>query len=263
MSSFSETQDQMNAIAQSQATKLRVARRVIQPIIGAGYVDSVPGHRVIRGAILTVRPNQHLRPLQMSRDFSLHKEQSGDNSTVNTLIGFAAADIAQAEDAVVLLGSKAGPFLDKLQVRVENRDELDEQEGLLQDEAKKVGQPILVSILDGIKTLRERGQSGDYFVIVSADLYEEAYRDRKTPLDAPIYQINPLLAGQGFQFSEALPAKTGVIFSLARATISLSVPMDTYVDTSLSNDNQGRPRLAVSQQFRLVIDDPEARVDLK
>jgi hypothetical protein len=62
MSGFSETQEQMNAVAQTQATKLRVARKVIQPVIGSGYVDSVPGHRVIRGETLTVRPNQHLRP---------------------------------------------------------------------------------------------------------------------------------------------------------------------------------------------------------
>jgi hypothetical protein len=72
MSGFSETQEQMNAVAQTQATKLRVARKVIQPVIGSGYVDSVPGHRVIGGETLTVRPNQHLRPLQMSRHFSLH-----------------------------------------------------------------------------------------------------------------------------------------------------------------------------------------------
>jgi hypothetical protein len=263
MSGTGLTPDQMNTIARDQATKVRVLRKVLQPAIGQGYVDSVPGHRVIKGPSLTLRPNQHLQPLQMARHFSLHKEQINDESALNTLISFAAADIAQAEDAVVLLGSRAGPFLDKLDVRVENPHELAEQEGFLLDEDKKVAQPILNSILDGIKTLRERGQSGDYYVVVSPDLYEEAYKDRKTPLDAPIYQIQPLLASQGFHFSEALPPKTGVIFSLARNTIILSVPMDTFVDLSLPNDSQGRPRLAVAQQIRLVINDSEARAELR
>jgi hypothetical protein len=263
MAATALTPDQMNAIAQDQATKVRIVRKVLQPAIGQGYVNGVPGYRVIKGPYLSLRPNQHLRPLQMWRDFSLHKEQINDGVALSTLISFAAADIAQAEDAVLLLGSRAGPFLDKVGVRVENPDELAAQEGLILDEDKRIGQPILSSILDGIKTLRERGQSGDYYVIVSPDLYEEAYKDRKTPLDAPIYQIKPLLASEGFLFSESLPPKTGVIFSLARNTITLSVPMDTFVDMSLPNDNQGRPRMAVAQQIRLVINDPEARAELR
>jgi hypothetical protein len=95
MSGTSLTADQMNSIAQDQATKVRVVRKVLQPVIGQGYVDSVPGYRVIKGPSLSLRPNQHLRPLQMARHFSLHKEQINDGVALSTLISFAAADIAQ------------------------------------------------------------------------------------------------------------------------------------------------------------------------
>jgi hypothetical protein len=254
--------DQMTQLAQEQAAKLRVARRALAPVIGQGFVDSVPGHRVTRGASLSVRPNQHLQPLQMSRHFFLHREQADDSPTLNALITFAAADIAQAEDAVILLGAEAEPYLQKLNIKLIDPEELRAQQGLFRPEQPKVGKPILESVLEGIRTLQERGQSGDYYVIVSPDLFEEAHTNRHTPLDAPIYQIQPLLAADGFLFSEAAPAKTGVIFSLARNTISLAVPMDTFVDTSLPNDPEGRPRYAVGEQICLVIDDPEARAEL-
>lgn len=262
MNRSSLTQDQMNTLARDYATKLRVARQALPTVIGQGYVDSVPGHRVLRGSTMSVQPNQHLQPLQISRHFSLHSEQSNDPGAMQTLIAFAAADIAQAEDAVILLGSKAGAFLDKLHIKHQPA-EVEKQEGLFHSDQKKVSQPILDSILDGIKQLREKAQSGDYYVIVSPDLYEEAYKNRQTAMDAPIYQIQPLLANQGFLFSEAAPSKSGVIFSLARGTIRLSIPMDTYVDTSLPDDDEGRPRFRVAEQLRLVIDDPDARVPLK
>src|SRR5580704_7481283 len=55
MSGTGLTPDQMNTIARDQATKVRVLRKVLQPAIGQGYVDSVPGHRVIKGPSLTLR----------------------------------------------------------------------------------------------------------------------------------------------------------------------------------------------------------------
>lgn len=263
MSGSLPTADQMTALAQAQANTLRVARRAIPPIVGQGFSDSVPGHRVTKGSNLSVRPNQHLQPLQISRRFFLHREQSADSLTINALISFAAADIAQAEDAVILLGRDAEPLLQKLDIELIDPAALHAQEGLCKHHQQKVAKPILESVLEGIKTLREQGQSGDYYVIVSPDLFEEAHTNRHTPLDAPIYQIQPLLAANGFLYSEALSEKVGVIFSLARNTISLAVPMDTFVDTSLPNDSEGRPRFAVTEQIRLVIDDPDARVELK
>jgi len=259
----STSSDQMTALAQSQANKLRVARRALSPVIGQGYVASVPGHRVTKDKTLSVKPNQNLQPLQLSRQFFLHKEQANDSNTVNALITFAAADIAQAEDAVVMLGAEADALLQKLNIKMDNPDELKQQVGLFSKGHAKVKDPILESVLGGINTLQGRGQIGDYYVIVSIDLYKEAYTNRVAPLDAPVYQIQPLLAANGFLYSEIVPLKTGVIFSLARNTISLAVPMDTFVDASLPNDSEGRPRFAVAEQIRLVIDDPEAIAELK
>ncbi len=97
---------------------------------------------------------------------------------------------------------------------------------------------------------------------MSPALYREAYTNQNTPLDAPINQIQPLLADSGFLFSEAASGKKGVIFSLARATINLAVPMDSYVER-LTDDDKGQPRFRVAEQVRLVIDDRGAREALK
>jgi hypothetical protein len=180
------------------------------------------------------------------------------------LITRAAADIAQAEDAVILLGPRAIPLLrDLLHVTFEE-SEFEHLEGLLQG-PDVVKLSILDSILAARKALQDNGQYGEYYVVVSSELYREAYRPlgRGGTADAPIYQIWPLLAKDGFLYSDALREKRGVMFSLTRGTISLSVPMDIWVDPSLSNDPEGRPRYKIGEQFRLVIDDPRARVDLE
>jgi len=198
----------------------------------------------------------------MSRHFLLLREQCNDEEALQTLALFAAADVAQAEDAVVLLGAEAGPFLKKLEIELDQPSELEKQEGLFEKQQKEVVKPVLDSILEGIETLQKRGQFGDYYAIVSPALYREAYTNQKTPMDAPIYQIQPLLAKDGFLFSEAAEGKRGVIFSLARGTINLAVPMDTYVER-LTDDDKGQPRFRVAEQMRLVVDDPGAREALK
>ena len=259
-------QDEMTILARAQADKLRVMRRALKPIIGHDYVDNVSGHKVTAGKAplweMSIRPNQHLQPLQISRYFVLQREQFSDFEVQKALITRAAADIAQAEDAVILLGRRAAPLLrDRLHV-IFDEDELQKQEGLWRP--AEVDRPILETILAARKALQDKGQYSEYYVVVSSDLYQEAY----TPLggrgaaDAPIYQIWPVLAKDGFLYSDALGEKSGVMFSLARGTISLSVPMDIWVDPSLSNDSEGRPRYRLSEQFRLVIDDPDARIVL-
>ncbi len=260
------SQDEMTALPRAHADKLRVMRRAIKPVIGHDYVDNVSGHKVTPGNAplweMSIRPNQHLQPLQISRYFVLQREQSSDFEVQSGLIRRAAADIAQAEDAVILLGANATRLLADLHVTFD-REELRNQEGLWQQ--ADVGRPILETILAARKALQDNGQYSEYYVVVSSELYREAY----TPLggggaaDAPIYQILPLLAKDGFLYSDALREKKGVMFSLARGTISLSVPMDIWVDPSLSNDPEGRPRYKVGEQFRLVIDDIRARVDLE
>ncbi len=108
-------QDEMTVLARAQADKLRVMRRAIKPLIGHDYVDNVSGHKVTPGKAplweMSIRPNQHLQPLQISRYFVLQREQSSDFEVQSALITRAAADIAQAEDAVILLGAGAAALL--------------------------------------------------------------------------------------------------------------------------------------------------------
>ncbi len=252
----------LTTVARTQAAPLQTVRQALNPVPTSAYVDSVLGHRVEKGHNLSVRPNQHLQPLLIARNIRLFKEQLNDSFALQQLVQYGAADVTAAEEAVILHGAKAGPFLKKLNIELDQPSQLDEQEGLL-DKAQEVTKPILDSILEGIQTLQSRGQgqSQTYYVIVSPDLYREAYRNQKNPMDAPIYQIQPLLADKGFLFSEAAGGKTGVIFSLARASISLQVPMDICVER-LTDDDRG-PRFRVAEQIRLVIDDPDVREALK
>jgi len=260
-----EHESRLNAVAHDQAQPLRVGRRVLKLVGPQGdrYVDAVLGHRVDRNQSLSIQPNQQLRPLQISRHFQLFHEQGNKDGSLDTLVQFAAADLALAEDAVVLLGADAGPFLKKLYVELDNPPDLEKQEGLFDKDQKEVAKPILDSILEGIEQLQQRGQFGDYFVIVSPALYREAYTNRQNPVDAPIYQITPLLREKdGFLFSEAAEGKRGVICSGSRGTINLAVPVDLHVE-NLPPDEKGQPQLRAAQQFRLVIDDRDAREALK
>jgi uncharacterized linocin/CFP29 family protein len=260
-----ECETKVNAIAHDQAQPLRVARRVLKLVgpQGGGYVDAVEGHRVDRNLSLSIQPNQHLQPLQISRHFHLFREQFNGDGALDSLVQFATADLALAEDAVVLLGADAAPLLKNLCIALDNPGQLEKQEGLFDRDQKEVNKPILDSILEGIEHLQHRGQFGDYFVIVSPALYREAYTNRQSPVDAPIYQIKPLLrAKDGFLFSEAAEGKRGVICSGSRGTINLAVPVDAHVE-NLPPDDNGQPRLRVAQQFRLVVDDRAAREALK
>jgi uncharacterized linocin/CFP29 family protein len=257
----------MNALAQAQATKLRVVRQALQPVIGHGYVVSVQGHRLAPAAAgqpMNIHPFPPLRPLQLSRSFFLHREQSGDADILKALITQAAADLAQAEDAVIFHGLVAQPTLINLNITFDPADLAQQAHFLLPGGANIPPGPgqLLNSILVGRQTLQNNAYYGEYYVIVSPELYREAYQNIAAGLNAPIYQIQALLATNGFLSSNALAQRRGVIFSLARGTISLSVPVDLYVDTAVPNDFQGRQQFRVAQQFRLIIDDPNAAVSL-
>jgi uncharacterized linocin/CFP29 family protein len=126
---------------------------------------------------------------------------------------------------------------------------------------KQVAQPILQSILEGIKQLRARNHQGEYAVIVSPDLYEQAFKPRHDTLDAPIYEIRPLLKENGFLYSAAAPETTGVIFSLGGQTIDMNVSVDAKAE--LTDEERGVAILRVVEQLRLRLNDPTARVNLK
>ena len=90
---------------------------------------------------------------------------------------------------------------------------------------------ILESIIGGIADLEKSGRIGRYAAIVSLDLYQEAMKPRTNAMDAPIYEIRPLLVEGGFRHSQVLSSRTGVIFSLNGDHAKIKVPADTSVES--------------------------------
>jgi uncharacterized linocin/CFP29 family protein len=238
----------INKVVHDEAAKIRL--RDVFPLWGnsGGYVDSVVGHEVTLspGQPLKIKAGQNLVPAELSVEFQLSPEQFHDEQVAEALAICASYKLDLAEQAVLLLGKNSRGFLTSLNVVERN---LDEQRGLFKENQPQIQTPILESILKGMQTLRERGHHGEYCVIVSPDQFQLAYRPRQNTLDAPIYEILPLLKKGGFLYSPAAPEKTGVIFSLGGHTFNIAVPVDAMVE--LTDEEKGVAFLRVVEQFRL------------
>ena len=258
-SKFTWNQESVNKLVHDASQEVRVIRPLLKLYGKQGaYTANIVGHRVTAQSPLSVSIDQNLTPAILSCDFMLQQEQFTDENALNTLAVEAAYRVAAAEDAVILLGAKASEFIDELSVNAEN---LDKQTGLLSDPPVQLQdeRTILESVIDGIKKLQGKGRLGRYAAIVSLDLYQAAMRPRQNAFDAQIYEIRPLLVENGFRNSQALPERTGVIFSLSGDTIKIAVPMDTSVE---SVEEKKDAFLQVVEQIRLVVDVPEAVVAL-
>ena len=169
--------------------------------------------------------------------------------------------MATAEDAVILLGAHAKDFIQNLGVKADG-EKLEAQTELLPKGTKALvsDRSILDSIVQGIADLEYNGRIGRYAAVVSLDLYQEAMKPRTNALDAPIYEIRPLLIEGGFRHSQVLPKRTGVIFSLGGDGLKIAVPVDTSVEFV---EEKKDVYLQVVEQIRLVVDVPEAVVALR
>ncbi len=247
----------LNTLVKETSKEIRVSRPMFKPWGQPnGFTGTVQAHKVSPGPPLIVDPNQALTPVELACEFELFPEQFTDDETIHTLAVEAAYRVAQAEDAVLLLGSAAAEFLKNLGVQERN---LQSQRGLFQEQTGQVKQPIHDSIIQGIKGLQNKGRFGKYVAIVSLDLYQQAFKFRTNPFDAQIYEIRPLLVENGFLWGQAAPEGTGVIMSLNGDGIKLAVPMDVCVDTDRMEKNVF---LRVVEQIRLLVDVPEAVVQL-
>ena len=173
------------------------------------------------------------------------------------LATIAAYKLALIEDFILLLGIRAEPRLREMNVFARN---LDRQTGLFADNPTPISRSILESVLEGIRLLRERNHHGEYCAIVAPDLYQRAFQPRTNAMDAPIYEIRPLLREGGFQYSPAAPEGTGVIFSLGGSTVDLAVLVDMMAE--LTDEENGIVFLRTVEQFRQRINDPTAIVAL-
>jgi uncharacterized linocin/CFP29 family protein len=260
---FSWNQDNVNKLVHDASTDIRVVRPLLKLHGKQGnYTQNIFGHRVVlQEDGLTIPDNQNLTPVILSCDITLQQERFSDEDALNTLAVEAAYRVAAAEDAVILLGGEnAQDFIQDLGVTAEV-EQLKAQKGLLSEkEVSKVEQPILDSIVQGIAELQNKNRLGRYAAVVSLDLFQQAMKPRQNPFDAPIYEIRPLLIENGFRQSQALPKKTGVIFSLNGDGLKIAVPVDTSVEFV---EEKKDVYLQVVEQIRLVVDVPEAVEALK
>jgi uncharacterized linocin/CFP29 family protein len=248
--------------ALDDANSVRMIRRVIPPFGEPGaYVQSVVDNKISVGPPLSIEPGRTLVPLELSVAFLLEQEQREDDLVVRTLTTRAAYLLGLGEDATLARGQDAAKILREL--NVESRG-LAEQEGLFVGEPPKVDRPILDSILGAIQELRKQNHHGPYSAIVTPSLWSEAYRPRKNTVDAPIYEIRPLLREDGFLYSSALleqknaDDKVGVVISTGGLSMALTVPMDAHVE--LSEERKGQVFMRVVQQLRLRLTDRTSAV---
>jgi uncharacterized linocin/CFP29 family protein len=232
------------------------------------YVDRITGYAVERneeaeGEVkplyqpLRMRSGQTLVPLKIWSSFQLSKQQYDDEPVAAVLASKASYLLALGEDHVLLFGKKAKDKLDKLGLRYEY---LDEQAGLITPGYEVAGdKPILDAIIEGIEELRTSNHHGEYCAIVSPDLYRQAFAPRNEAMDAPIYEIRPLLKKHGFTYSNALEPRTGVIFSLGGHTLDMAVPVDARAELE---DEKEVVILQVVEQIRLRVNDATAIVPL-
>lgn len=275
VSKFNWNQDSVNNLVHDAANEVRVVRPLLKLYGQQGaYTTNIVGHPIINGhqdkmSPLSIPTNQFLTPLILSCDICVHQEQFADADAINTLAVEAAYRVSAAEDAVILLGKDAGCFLDKLGVKA-NKEQLAAQVGLVPLKSRslttevaaflRIDRPILESIVGGIADLEKAGRLGRYAAIVSLELYQEAMKPRTSAMDAPIYEIRPLLIDGGFRSSQVLTGRTGVIFSLNGDGLKIAVPVDTSIEFV---EEKKDVFLQVVEQIRLVIDVPEAVVALQ
>jgi uncharacterized linocin/CFP29 family protein len=258
----------LNRVVHDEAAAIRVARQLL-PLFGesSGFVGSIAGHelRQTKGnEPLSLPSNQNLVPAEISVEFTLAPEQFTDEHVATALAGRAAYLTAIAEDLVVLRGKDASAALDSLgPVSVLNN--CGEQVGLFQaaDPAPlplPEEQDILGSILAAITKLRQQNHHGPYCAVVSPDLWQRAFKNRQSTMDAPIHEIRPLFREGGFRYSPAAPYGTGIVFSLGGQTLDLAVPVDATVELV---KEERSAFLRVVEQVRLRVNQPTAITPLE
>lgn len=234
-------------------------------------MGNVTGHKLSRvegNQPLSIDSHQPARPVKISCEFRLSQEQFYDDDAVHTQAVEAAYRVAQAEDAVLLLGTGAGTFLKTLHVTVEH---LEDQIGLFQ-----ISQPppqdlppapasderlVLDHIVQGMRELKQNGRYNKYAAIVGLGLYEQAMRPRgRRTFSAEVYEIRLLLVENGFVYCPAAPDRQGIIFSLSGDGIKVAVPVDTRVEFV---EEKRDVTLRVVEQIRLLVDVPKAVVGLR
>ena len=272
----------LNQVVHDASREMRLIRPLLKLYGTQGdYVRTIAGHQVNNGLPaqpgqprqpLSVDVNQNVVPVKLWCEFRLRQEQFYDEDTATSLAIEAAYRVAQAEDAVILLGADAAGFLTGLNVQMDP-GQLEGQQSLLLGIPPKVDRPppgssnspsqnyITESIIQGIRELQRNGRYSRYAAIVGLKLYEDSMRPRGgRAFSAEIYELRVLLGENRFLYSPALPDRGGVIFSLSGDGIKIAVPVDARVELVEENRDV---TLQVVEQIRLLVDVPQAAVALR
>lgn len=228
-------------------------------------VSHISGYRIktdvnTPGAPLSIEHTECLVPIIISRYFRLGQKVLQDPDALEGVATKAVADVAQAEDAILLLGKGAKEYIKQLHIKVED-EELAQQIGLWEVASGERTTPsksgndksLLDRITHGRLALEKNGHIGNYAVFVSQDL--DAKLDDKDK-----DRIIRLVVNGGYNSSPCLPENSGVMLSLSSGSIKIAVPKDITIVPDKSDSSFSYFR--VNEQIRLVLDMPEAIVAL-
>jgi len=247
--------------------------RNLFPLLATGdNPDSIVDYRFQRpaaaaaGQATVIGAQPPLVTAEVSSDFIVRFDQRGDLGIARILVTQAPRELGLGAEFLI-------PYADKAENEVKNRGiatnvrfgnlyQLDASSRLVKQIKPKVPveQPILDSIVQAIATAQGDGQFGPYFVVVGRTLYQQAYAPRGGAFDAPIYEIRPLLAENGFHVSNALPPDQGVLVSRGGASIFLACPRPAHLAWV---DEQRDFVLRLLERSRLLVNDARAVVQLK
>src|SRR5712692_1241043 len=164
----------------SEVGQIRMDPPLIPIVPGkASYEDVVQSFRVTDGPPFSIRPSgkSKLAPVRISVAFLPARQQFTDDVLAARLALRPASDVAFAEEAIILHGSRATELFKQRKLAIKDEDDtLGEQEGLFQATPPPIDpkKSIVDSVLEGVQKLRSGQQHGPYCVVVSPDLHREA-----------------------------------------------------------------------------------------
>ncbi|ESS73481.1 hypothetical protein MGMO_19c00010 [Methyloglobulus morosus KoM1] len=264
---FTWNEENVNNLAKNVASEHRKLRPLLTLHGKPGWTTNVIGHKIIFNNTKTEQfisvQAQNLTPVILSCELRLGEEHFGDDGmALENSVKQAALNIAQAEDAVILLGSEAKEKLKTLGVTHKN---LESQSGIFPnnlDVHVPKDQSVLDSIVQGMLKLENDGRSRKYAAVVSLNLLQQASRRRVNAPDTELTEIRNLqdMMPNGFVQSRFLDGRKGLVMSLSGDSVQLAVPVDISVQLKKVEEEAF---IRVYEHIRLVINITNAIVPLQ
>lgn len=254
--------------------RVRVAQKVF-PSESTSDGSGGPSSNVVSADVfdpktMSIAEGQTKPYIEISVEFPLTLGQVNGEATLKTartLARFAAKELAMAEDITFFQGKRAAL---PPQVRVGNRDSAGD--GLLGAAVRVIdvdpispgvyGGETFKAVTRGIAELIKELQPAPHALFLESRIFADTYAPLPTTLVTTADRLIPLLQG-GFYDTGALPARTGLLVSLAGEPTTLYVNQDAI--TAYMVENQGIYRFRVFERVQFVARDPRCfvRLDFK